>query len=190
MAVTNPGGSWTYEDLLSLPDDGRRYEIIEGVPYEMPSPTATRAVVISNIMLLLGPVIEALGGWLLTAPLDVFIPGANPVQPDIVLLLPESNARLSARGVEGIPSLVIEVVSPTNRGHDLVTKRTLYSSAGVREYWLVDPASRTVDVLTLQCELYRLSQTATGSEAVLSPLLSGVSLPLPQVFSRIDEIHG
>ena len=72
MAITKPAGSWIYEDLFSLPDDGRRYEIIEGELCEMPSPTSAHGVTIRNLMFLLGPVIEMLRGWLLTAPLDVF----------------------------------------------------------------------------------------------------------------------
>ena len=90
MAITKPAGSWTYDDLFSLPNDGRRYEIIEGELCEMPSPTSAHGVTIRNLMFLLGPVIDVLRGWLLTAPLDVFFPGADPVQPDIVVLLPDS----------------------------------------------------------------------------------------------------
>jgi Uma2 family endonuclease len=190
MAITKPAGSWTYEDLFSLPDDGRRYEIIEGELCEMPSPMSAHGVTIRNLMFLLGPVIEVLRGWLLTAPLDVFFPGADPVQPDIVVLLPDSNASLVVRGVDGPPDLLVEVLSPSNRGRDLLTKRALYARAGVREYWIVDPTSRTIEVLALDRDAFHTAQLASGEDTVLSPLLGGMAFSLPAVFARLDEIEG
>ena len=189
MAITKPAGSWTYEDLFSLPDDGRRYEIIEGELCEMPSPTSAHGVTISNLMFLLMPVIEVLRGWLLTAPLDVFFPGADPVQPDIVVLLPDSNASLVVRGIDGPPDLLVEVLSPSNRDHDLLTKRALYARAGVREYCIVDPMSRTIEVLSLDRDAFHTAQVAAGEEDVSSPLLGGVAFPLHAVFARLDEIE-
>ena len=114
MAITKPAGTWTYEDLFSLPDDGRRYEIIEGELYEMPAPAWDHAVTIMNLMFAaLIPVIQSLGGRVLTAPLDVFFEGADPVQPDIVVLLPGSAGQVPVAGVEGAPDLLIEVLSPS-----------------------------------------------------------------------------
>ena len=70
-----------------------------------------------------------------------------------------------------------------------MTKRTLYSRAGVREYWIVDPMSRTIEVLTLDRDAFRTAQIAAGEDAVLSPLLGGIAFPLPAVFARLDEIE-
>src|SRR4051812_2068422 len=187
MAVTKPAGTWTYEDLFSLPDDGRRYEIIEGKLYEMPAPAFVDALIITNLMLLLGPTIEKVRGWLVSAPVDVFFEGANPVGPDIIIFLPESRAHAVPRGVEGPPDLLIEVLSPSNRSHDLLTKRALYARAGVREYWIVDPENRTVDVLTLDGGLLRSAVSTPAEDDVASPLL-GTSFPLAAIFARIDEI--
>jgi Uma2 family endonuclease len=92
MALTKPTGSWTYEDLSDLPDDGRRFEIIEGALYEMPSPTWVHATVIANLITMLLPLIMRLGGIWRPAPLDVFFSGANPVQPGIIVLLPGGEA--------------------------------------------------------------------------------------------------
>ena len=187
MALTKPAGSWTYEDLFSLPDDGRRYEIIEGELYEMPAPNWDHAVTIMNLILLLAPVVQALGGRVLTAPLDVFFEGADPVQPDIVVLLPESGAMGEGRGVEGPPDLLVEVLSPSNRGHDLLTKRALYARAGVREYWIVDPASQTVEVLTLDRDAFHSLQRASGDDAVISSLLGDGAFPLAAIFTGIGQ---
>ena len=130
MAITKPAGTWAYEDLFSLPHDGNRYEIIEGELYEMPAPTWEHIVVVMNLVLLLGPVVRALGGQIVTAPADVFFFGADPVRPDILATLPGSRAVGGGRGIQRPPDLVIEVLSPSNRGHDVLTKRALCPRRG------------------------------------------------------------
>ncbi|HEX5500799.1 MAG TPA: Uma2 family endonuclease [Thermomicrobiales bacterium] len=178
MALTKPApGHWRYEDLLDLPDDGRRYEIIERKLYEMPAPSWAHATVVMNMIALLLPVVRAIGGLIRTAPLDVFFPGADPVQPDIIVILPDGGARPSKRGVEGRPDLVVEVLSPSNRDHDLLTKRALYAQAGVREYWLIDPDARRFDILGLDRNALHLVQSVTGGDSVRSPLLAAVEIP-------------
>src|SRR5215204_6887841 len=179
MAQTKPAGTWSYEDLFSLPDDGRRYEIIEGELYEIPAPNLIHATVVMNFIALLLPIISSLGGRLFTAPLDVFFQGADPVQPDIVVILPGWPGNLPPRGPEGAPDLLVEVLSPSNRGHDLLTKRALYARAGVREYWIVDPASQIVEVLTLDRDAFHSVQTAAGDDAVISVLLGSAAFPVP-----------
>jgi Uma2 family endonuclease len=82
---------------------------------------------------------------------------------------------------------VNEVLSPSNRGHDLLTKRALYARGGVREYWVVDPEARTVDVLTLDRDAFHGVQTATGSDAVRSPLLDNAAFSLDEIFAGSDE---
>ena len=189
MALTRPTpapGTWTYDDLLALPDDGKRYEIIEGVLYEMPAPNWAHATVIANLFLLLGPIVQALGGLLRTAPLDIFFPGADPVQPDMIVLLPGSRGKPVRRGVEGRPDIVIEILSPSNRGHDRLTKRALYARAGVREYWIVDPEARTLEIMVLDGDVLRGHQTAGGDDPVDSPLLSAAAFPVSALFVDAD----
>jgi Uma2 family endonuclease len=188
MALTKPAGTWTYEDLFALPDDGKRYEIIEGELFEMPPPNLAHATVIANLIALLVPLINALGGRWYTAPVGVFISGANPVEPDIVALLPGSAARREHRGIDGPPDLVIEVLSPSNVSHDVVTKRALYSRAGVREYWIVNPERRTLEVLMLDHNVLRTIQRASEGAHFTSPLLS-TAFPLGAVFADIDELE-
>jgi Uma2 family endonuclease len=188
MAQTQikPPGAWTYEDLFSLPED-KRYEIVEGALHEMPSPSVDHQTILLNLLFLLGPVIQRLQGRLFPSPLDVFFPGADPVQPDILVLLPGWRGTLEQRGPQGAPDMAIEILSPSNRNHDLLTKRALYGSAGVRECWIVDPERKTVDVLTLEGDALVTAQTASGDEAVVSPLLGGGSFPLPAIFANVGE---
>ncbi len=189
MALTRPTpapGTWTYDDLLALPEEGKRYEIIEGVLYETPAPNWAHATVLFNLTILLAPFVQALCGYLRFAPFDVFFPGADPVQPDIVVLLPGSGGRPVRRGAEGPPALVVEVLSPLNRGHDLLTKRALYARAGVREYWIVDPEARTLNILVLDGDVLRGHQAATEDVAVRSPLMPAAAFPVSALFAGAD----
>jgi Uma2 family endonuclease len=189
MVLTKPeSGAWTYEDLLRLPDDGKRYEIIEGMLYEMPSPLLAHAQVIANLIAALLPVVARLGGRWFTAPLDVFIPGGNPVQPDVIVILPDGAARTVRRSVQGPPDLAIEVLSPSNRGHDRLTKRALYARAGVREYWIVDPENRSIDILTLHLDAFHRIQAASAADRLESPLLPSLSIAAADIFAGLDEV--
>ena len=188
MALRWPERTWTYEDLAALPDDGKRYEIIEGELFELTGPNLKHAKVLSNLTLLIGPLARAAGGEFYSAVVDVFFQGANPVEPDLVVVLPAASARQVMRGVEGAPDLVIEVLSPSNRTHDLLTKRELYRRGGVREYWIADPETRTLEVVS-----YRLggeeSRTFRGDETVTSGVLADLGFPASAAFVGVEAIE-
>ena len=186
MALTKHAETWTYEDLFALPDDGRRYEIIEGELYEMPAPTLDHARVIANLIAMLIPLVSKVGGQWFTAPVDVFFPGADPVQPAILVLLPGWQGTLARRGVEGAPDLLIEVVSPASRKHDRLTKRALYGRAGVREFWLVDPEARTLEIFTLERDASHVTESASGDASPTSPLLGPLPVAVDDLFAGIE----
>ena len=183
MAVTKQRHDWRYEDLFDLPDDGRRYEIIDGELFEMPAPGTDHQIALSNLFLTVAAFVLALRGRILMAPLDVFFAGANPVEPDIVVLLPDRLHLISKRGIEGAPSLLIEILSSSNPTHDRERKRALYARGGVPEYWLVDPGAASIEVLVLDGDIYRTHVRATGEELVTSPLLTGLSFPASAAFA-------
>ena len=113
--------------------------------------------------------------------------GADLVQPDLLVLLPDSQARLVRRGIEGPPDLLIEVLSPSNRAHDQVRKRQLYARGGVREYWIVDPEQRVIEVVNgCGVTVHRLD---AASEPVLrSPLLGDLAVSLDEVVPSMDDL--
>ncbi len=183
MAITEARRQWCYEDLLDLPNDGRRYEIIDGELFEMPAPSWEHQQAIINLLMLIGPLVRGIGGRIAIAPLDVFGAGGNPVQPDILVLLPRSVPAAVSRGVEGAPDLVIEILSPSNPEHDRSRKRALYARGGVPEYWLVDPIARTIDLLVLDGPDYRLHARLAGDDLLASPLLPALSFPTSAAFA-------
>jgi Uma2 family endonuclease len=182
MAVTRPARRWAYGDLFKLPDDGKRYEIIEGELYELPPPSEKHQRVSALAIQVILPEVMRLGARWYHAPTGVFMAGADPVQPDLLVLLPDNPAPISERGVEGAPDLVVEILSPSNPKHDRITKRRLYARGGVREYWLVSPEMEVVEVLLLEGDSYRTHVHASGDELVTSTVLPDLSFPASALF--------
>jgi Uma2 family endonuclease len=175
-------GTWTWEDLQALPEDGVRREIIGGELFEMTGPTPEHADAVRNLLFLLAPYFRALRMTFFTAPLDVFFPDASPVQPDIFALRRDGGWTRSDRGIEGAPDFVAEVLSPSTRGRDLLTKRALYQQAGVQEYWLVDVEAGAVEVLALDGETLVTFSRASGDVAVRSRLFPEMAVPAADIF--------
>jgi Uma2 family endonuclease len=183
MANTQQTKFWTYEDLFNLPDDGRRYEIIEGVLYEMPAPSRVHGRLIMNMILyIFGPIVDPLGWHIYTAPVDVFMGDAAPVQPDLLLLLPDQLHLESERGIEGPPVLVVEVLSPSNPEHDRIVKRAAYARGGIVEYWLVSPEAKSIEILVLDGDRYRTHARVSGDEMLTSTVLPELHSPVSVVF--------
>lgn len=144
-------GHWTYEDFLELPDDGNRYEIIDGVLYVAPPPSPQHQ---DRLFTLCRRVADDADrrqlGKLFVSPIGLLMPGARPVQPDAFFLKTENPARIDwERHVEGTPDLVIEVASPSTAGYDRRQKQDAYARGGVREYWIVDPWGHAIELLLL-----------------------------------------
>jgi Uma2 family endonuclease len=109
-------GFWTYDDYAALPDDGKRYEIVNGVLYMSPSPSWSHQEIVGRIYRYLSAYVESAGiGGAFMAPLDVELAPNNTFQPDIVVLLKASRRKLKARHIIGAPELVVEVISPRQR---------------------------------------------------------------------------
>lgn len=157
-------GGWTYPHYLSLPEDGNRYEIIEGVLYLMPSPTPKHQKVIGKLQYWLYQAVELKGlGEVYTAPLNVILSFQDVVQPDIMIILKSNAGIITTRNIEGSPDLVIEVTSPSTVGYDRDEKKRAYAKAGVKEYWLVDPATETIEVLVLETGNYKSAGAYRGA---------------------------
>jgi Uma2 family endonuclease len=184
MATQQQPKQWTYDDLFDLPAD-KRYEIIDGVLYEMPAPNAAHEVITMNLVqFVFSLVVWPLGGKILTAPVDLFLQHDNPVQPDLLILLPEQLGMISERGIEGVPALLVEVLSPSNSRHDLVTKRALYARAGVPEYWIVNPEAMSMEILTLDGDVYRSHARLAGDEPISSAAFPTIVTPTSAIFDR------
>jgi Uma2 family endonuclease len=142
--------SWCFEKWARLPDDGNRYEIIDGVLYMSTSPNVRHQRSVMRLDRHVGIAVEERGVAIaLSSPIGVFMPGADPVQPDFLLVRTERAEIIEDEGhVHGVPDLIAEVLSPRNPQLDTQTKRAAYARAGVPEYWMLRPATRDVLVCT------------------------------------------
>jgi Uma2 family endonuclease len=141
--------SWSYARWLQLPDNGNRYEVIDGVLYMTTAPSFFHQWVIRQIVRALLAQIDDTGTGITTwSPIGLLMPGCDPVQPDIVVVRAEDRGLIYDRRINGVPALIVEVLSPGNVEKDTVIKRAAYARAGLPEYWIVRPAERDVLVLS------------------------------------------
>jgi len=167
----------TYQDYVALPDDGKRYEIHDGELCVMTAPTSDHQIVSANLFMILAAHVRAHNlGLVLYAPLDVILAATAIVQPDLVYLDPDRLPALQRRGVEGPPTLAIEVLSPPTGTIDRTTKRDLYARYGVPYLWLVDPKARVIESHVLRVGHYDLTVRASGTRPVDLPPFTGLGL--------------
>lgn len=176
-------GQWTYEDWLRLPDDGFRYEVLNGVLYMTPPPRIRHQSVSHNLELAIGNFVkEHRRGVVLSAPCGVRLPGQPvPVQPDILFVRAERRDIIGEEYVEGAPDLVVEILSPSNWLYDRTEKFRAYEDAGVPEYWIVDYRARTIEVFMLEGSTYTLLDKFGPGEAARSKVLAGFDVVVEEV---------
>ena len=154
-------GDWTVDDLDQLPDDGLRYELVDGVLLVSPSPAARHQLVLFELLMKLGNACPP-DLRVLPAPLDIRFTRTRLLQPDIVVLQED---QVRSDKVTGLPLLAVEVLSPSTRATDMTLKRHVFEEGGVPAYWLVDPDGPTLTVLELDGASYRETLSVHGDEA-------------------------
>jgi Uma2 family endonuclease len=179
-----PQGCWTYEAYAALPDDGNRYEVIDGVLYLMPGPSSIHQAVLSWFVYYLMMHVQVPGlGRVFAAPLDLLLPDARPAQPDIMVVLNHKRHLITDRGIEGPPDLIVEIASPGTRTHDRGVKLSAYARGGVPEYWLAEPADQTLEILVLEGGGYRSLGVYTGAAIPPSRVLPALPVRVEQFFA-------
>lgn len=177
----------TYEDYVVLPNDGRRYEIIDGDLYVTPSPVKKHQIVAGNLHALLWNYTRShRSGRVFIAPFDVILSQHDVVQPDVLFITKEHEEIAKRRGVEGAPDLVIEVLSESTRKTDERIKMRRYETFGVSEYWVVDPEAEWIKVYRRTAAGFqRVAEVDNEPGATItSPLLPGLTLDAHEVFAE------
>ncbi len=169
----------SYEDYCLLPNDGKRYEIINGELFATPSPLSLHQIVVANLHLELGQFVKAHNlGRVYVAPLDVVFSRFDVVEPDLLYISKERAAVLTERNVQGAPDLVVEILSETTAEIDRTTKLKLYARYGVQEYWIIDPSGPSAQIYRRQEEGLELVAKLAAADSLTSPLFPGFGLPL------------
>ena len=143
MAVSVATKRWTLEELDSLPDDRNTYELIHGELFVTPAPSDDHDTVAARLARILDPFVARNGLGLIYRPRAVIQLADSQVEPDLFVRQPQANRNASWRTAP-LPSLVVEVLSPSTRRRDREQKRRFYLELGVPEYWIVDPEAGTI----------------------------------------------
>lgn len=167
----------SYADLERWPEDGRRYELYDGEVFEIPSPILLHQFVLGRLYLALAAYVQAHGGSVFVAPLDIVLTDFDVVQPDVLLFMPEREHLLHMRQVtRHAPDLAIEILSPGTAWNDRGRKLRLFERHSLKEYWLVDPDGPSIEVYRLADGRLSLAARARDRERVDSPLLPALDL--------------
>jgi Uma2 family endonuclease len=183
---------WTSADLDVLPDDGKRYEIIDGELYVSRQPGYPHQYACSQLNIALGVWSNQTNvGVTLQAP-GVIFADDDDVAPDVVWISHErlATALDQAGHLHTAPELVVEVLSPgsANERRDREVKLKLYSRRGVLEYWIVDWQQRKVEVYHRQEQTLHLVATLYATDTLTSPMLPGFACPVTQLFGDIQPL--
>ena len=169
---------WTVADLEQLPDDGNRYEILHGVLLVKPLPSTGHQRIAIRLSVLAVMWCRAHTGWTVLAPGGVHVSETTWLEPDLAIYAAPESADLSWREMPP-PLLVVEVLSPSTRRSDRHRKRPAYLSHGVREIWLVDQGTRSIERWTADSEFPETFRDSISwrTEGKLPPLpISDVEL--------------
>ena len=183
MQVQYKEKRYTYADYCSW-SDCERWELIDGAAYAMsPAPSWIHQAISGNLYVQLFRYLQGKPCKVFAAPFDVRLNADTEddtvVQPDLVVICDRSI--LSGTGCNGVPDMVVEILSPFTAKHDRFLKFNIYQKAGVREYWIVDPDTKTVSVHVLKNGEY-VTSAYGDSNTVPARVLEGCEISLPDVF--------
>lgn len=169
-----------YAEYVLYPNDGMRHEIIDGDHYMNPAPSTYHQTVSKRLQYHLYTQIELAGqGLVFDAPIDLQLSPHDIVQPDLVVLLKETKARITPTKIIGAPNLLVEILSPSTAENDRHLKRSVYERSGCDEYWIVDPHEHVLTQLVLRSGVYA---ELAHDENVSLAILPQVTLSLAEIW--------
>jgi Uma2 family endonuclease len=190
LVLRSLDASWSYARWEQLPDDGQRYEVINGVLYMTAAPSSFHQWIVQQLFLALHAQIVRPGvGVAFLAPIGVLMPEGDLVQPDGVVVRTEHRAMIADKRIRGVPDLLIEVLSPSTVEMDTKIKRRAYAQAGVPEYWIIRLVERDAIVYTepdASLDDYIHVEHCPAAGVLVSPTLP-VRLTLAELFAGAPD---
>ena len=173
----------TYQDYANTPDD-ERYELIDGELIMSESPIIAH----QDNRMELGYRIQVFvktndAGIVYLPDTDVVLSDTDVVQPDIMFISKERQHIIGEANIQGAPDLVVEILSPSTARRDWGVKRELYAKHGVKEYWIADPANKTVWVMLLKDGVLEIQQTCHPGDTIASSVLAGFTVKVDDIFA-------
>jgi Uma2 family endonuclease len=173
----------TYEDYVLLPNDRNRYEILEGELTVTPAPSTKHQSASANLFKLLSRHIDDRNlGKLFYAPIDLILDPTTILQPDLLFVFSAHQHIITERAIEGVPDLVVEILSPTTSRTDRVTKAQIYARHNVPVYWIVDPDEESIEIYLLEGDAFRPAVTLRGATSAIAPPFTELEIAARDVF--------
>ncbi len=181
MPIPELEKEYTYQDYLSWPDD-ERWEIIEGIPYDMsPSPNIKHQAIVGNLFGFLHQALKGNECVPRIAPLDVVFSEKNVVQPDIIIVC--DRTKETEKNIQGAPDVVFEVLSPYTARKDRWNKMKLYEKYGVKEYIVIEPEAQYAEQFRLTSDnCFDKGRYIEAQEELVLSTIGGLTVPLWEVF--------
>jgi len=177
---------YTYKDYQELPE-GAPYQLINGDLVMTPAPNTYHQRISKRLEKELLILEERGAGEVLYAPTDVYFSETETYQPDILFITKERLAIIGEQRIEGAPDLIMEILSPSTAYYDLKAKMRVYENSGVREYWVIDPMEKSIEIYQNKEGSFLLVEKAvleskSGKGSVSSRLFSSLKIDLKAVF--------
>lgn len=174
--------TYTLEDYLKLPE-GAPYQLIKGELVMSPSPSTVHQEILKILAVKLVNFAEDRGlGKVYLAPVDVYLSDTDVYQLDIIFILKDRLNIIGERKIEDAPDLVIEILSPATAYYDLRIKKEIYEKAGVKEYWIIDPIQKIIEIYQNQKEGFKPLFIVRTEGVVSSAIIEGFSISLKELF--------
>lgn len=178
---------YTYEDYSKLPE-GAPYQLIGGELIMTPSPVPYHQIISRKIGFELVKFVEERKlGEVIYAPMDVYLSETETYQPDIIFISKERLNIIGEKKIEAAPDLVIEILSESTAYYDLKHKKRIYESSGVKEYWIVDPMEKSIEVYENINSEFKIHSQALKSGRVSSKLLEGFGVDVEKIFEAVGK---
>jgi Uma2 family endonuclease len=169
-------------DIWDAPDNGKKYEVIDGDLYVSPAPDWIHQEQLSNLHYFVKDWVRRFRlGRIVTAPTGVVLDDENGVEPDLLFISQGRAHIIQRRGVFGSPDLIVEVLSPSTESRDRGIKLRRYAAAGVPHYWILDTDGPRIEERVLGEDGYRLVGTSGSGEVFRPSLFPGLEIPLDEL---------
>ena len=184
---------YSYADYIQW-DNDKRYEIIEGVVYDMNAPLRFHQEILVELSRQFANYLKNHSCKIYVAPFDVRLPKRSRkndkihtvIQPDISIVCDKN--KLDKHGCVGAPDLIVEILSPSTASKDHIKKRRLYEQHKVNEYWLVDPSNRIVTIYNLENKSYGKPQVFNASAKIIPALFPELEIDMSEVFPKLPKV--
>ncbi len=175
-----PDKIWTVSDYMGIGISNEPVQLIHGKLIMSPAPSPLHQIITGNIFSILKDFASRYQAKVFFSPIDLILSESIVLQPDLVFISNKKKEIITNRGIEGVPDLLVEVLSPSNSFIDRVTKKEIYAAHGIPELWLVDPQSKQLEIYLPQIEqaikIYR------EDEVVMAETLPTLSFTLSSIF--------